>query len=260
MTDVPPPSVPTGPNYGPDFGAHAAPAPPSDPAYPGSIPQRAPLPDPTTQTSPPQTRAERAAGTGAGRLGPASARRNRIVGGALAGATLVAVTWFVANLGKDTPGPITLPSSTTATSPGSQRPTTAYTPTYSATYTDRAIMPTPTQVDPSTIPVVNITPGARVVRFEAYAAAESADISFGDDTRRSAQLTDTTLPWAAEIPVSTAMQSSWISLTVRAPYVSGSTRPDVVCRVLVDGVVVSVQQSQGYASCYISPKYDIRRT
>lgn len=256
MTDVPPPSTPTGPNYGPDFGVPTPNTAAPDPAYPGAVPQRA-EPGPGAASPPPIPQR-------------ASARRNRLIAAVIAVATIGLLAWFITSLKGDGPAPVTVDTPSTSSTPtprpsGSSNPsgpgtTPSYTPTY-RTYSDRPVMPTPTEASPTSIPFTDITPGAKTVRFEVFSTAVSGDISLSDDTHRAAQLADSTLPWAAEMPVTDIMGSGWVSLTARVPVSSGGAhRADVMCRVLVDGVLVVSQQSQGYAVCYLQPRYDIRRT
>lgn len=277
MTDVPPPSTPTGPNYGPDFGVPTPNTATPDPAYPGSVPQRAePSHTSGSHLGPSTSDIPEAAmdpQAGSGEAPPpapqrASAGRNRIVAAVIGVATIGLLAWFLNSLRGDGPVPITLDTPTASSTPTASRSgsstTTSSTPSYSPsyrTYSDRPVMPTPSQASPGSVPFVDITPGAKTVRFEVYSSAVSGDISLSDDTHRAAQLADSTLPWAAEMPVSDIMSSGWVSLTARVPVSSGgANRADVMCRVLVDGVLVVSQQSQGYAVCYLQPRYDIRRT
>lgn len=272
MTDIPPPPGPTGPNYGPQFGTQRPTEPPSHAGYPGQVPQPAAAgaPAPLDGPSGPQPPADLPS-----QPPPrASRRRTTALAAGVGALTLALIVWFVVSLAgngdptaaKDTTpttrsssgGPST--GSSGATTSPSASPSPRRTSTYSPTSgPDKPVMPVPSPASPSSLPMANVPPGAKTVRLEGYATEGKIDVSFGDDTHRSVQLPGENSPWAAELSVAQAMTSGYLSLSVRVPYSSG-TRADVMCRILVDGVVVTQQQSQGYANCYISPKYDIRRT
>lgn len=120
----------------------------------------------------------------------------------------------------------------------------------------------PTLLPAPSVPVTAITPGAKVIRFEARAAGgQPIEVSLSDAARQRFEYPAQTRPLAIEVPVpGRATSSDYYSLRVRVPYDSAGSRGDVTCRVLVDGVVVMSQQGQGYVTCYLSPYYDVRRT
>lgn len=153
-----------------------------------------------------------------------------------------------------------LPSRTATrvpTSPGAPGATTRVRPSVGGALTGRpSLLPAPS------VPVTAITPGAKVIRFEARAAGgQPFEVSLSDAARQRFEYPAQTKPLAIELPVpGRATSSDYYSLRVRVPYDSAGTRGDVTCRVLVDGVVVMSQQGQGYVTCYLSPYYDVRRT
>ncbi|MDN5775803.1 MAG: hypothetical protein L0H96_02720, partial [Humibacillus sp.] len=133
-----------------------------------------------------------------------------------------------------------------------------------ATSTSRPVLTAPPSLLPApTVSITAIPPGAKTIRFEAQAAGdEKVEVSLSDATHQRFDYPLQKAPLAFEVPVGpTPSSSDYFSLRVRTPYDSSATRrPDVACRILVDGVVVTSQQGQGYVTCYISPYYDVRRT
>lgn len=133
-----------------------------------------------------------------------------------------------------------------------------------ATATNRPVLTAPPSLLPApTVSITGIPPGAKTIRFEAQAAGdEKVEVSLSDDTHQRFDYPLQKAPLAFEVPVGATLTSSdYYSLRVRTPYNSNAARrPDVACRILVDGVVVTSQQGQGYVTCYISPYYDVRRT
>ena len=114
-------------------------------------------------------------------------------------------------------------------------------------------------------PSVAVTPvpqAARTIRFEANAAGGAVvEVSLSDATHLAHSWPAQRPPVAFEIPVpATVASSDYFSLRVRTPSGPSTDRPDVTCRILVDGVVITSQQGWGYATCYVSPYYDLRRT
>lgn len=130
--------------------------------------------------------------------------------------------------------------------------------------TNRPVLTAPPSLLPApTVSITAIPPGAKTIRFEAQAAGdERVEVSLSDATHQRFDYPLQKAPLAFEVPVGATLSSSdYFSLRVRTPYDSSATRrPDVACRILVDGVVVTSQQGQGYVTCYISPYYDVRRT
>ena len=132
------------------------------------------------------------------------------------------------------------------------------------TPTNRPVLTAPPSLLPA--PAVSITaipPGATTTRFEAQAAGDATvEVSLSDATHQRFDYSLQKAPLAFEVPVGSNLSSSdYLSLRVRTPYNSSAARrPDVACRILVDGVVVTSQQGQGYVTCHISPYYDVRRT
>lgn len=133
-----------------------------------------------------------------------------------------------------------------------------------ATPSNKPVLTAPPRLLPA--PMVSITaipPGAKTIRFEAQAAGgEKVEVSLADGSHQPFDYPPQKTPLAFEVPVGATLSSSdYYSLRVRTSYDSNATRrPDVACRILVDGVVVTSQQGQGYVTCYISPYYDVRRT
>ncbi|MEO6998266.1 MAG: hypothetical protein ABI112_09305 [Terracoccus sp.] len=144
-------------------------------------------------------------------------------------------------------------------------PTASILPTgRGATPTNRPVLTAPPSLLPApTVSITAIPPGAKTIRFEAQSVGdEQVEVSLSDDTHQRFDYPLQKAPLAFEVPVGATLSSSdYFSLRVRTPYDSRATRrPDVACRILVDGVVVTSQQGQGYVTCYISPYYDVRRT
>lgn len=114
-------------------------------------------------------------------------------------------------------------------------------------------------------PGLKITPipaDATTIRFEvATVGGLPMEVSFRDRTHDTVNYPARTSPFAIELPVAKASNDrEYYSVTARIPYDSRPDKgADVLCRVVVDGVVVSSQQRRDYASCYISPTYDIGR-
>jgi hypothetical protein len=127
----------------------------------------------------------------------------------------------------------------------------------------RVPMPSPPVLVPvPSVPVTPVPPGARTIRFEAQAQAGAVvEVSLSDASHLQHDYPPQHAPVAFEVAVtSTVSTGDYYSLRVRTPSGRPSPAPDVSCRILVDGVVVTSQQGQGYVTCYISPYYDIRRT
>jgi hypothetical protein len=120
----------------------------------------------------------------------------------------------------------------------------------------------PTLVPVPAVPVTPVPADARTIRFEAYAASGARiEVSLSDATHQRYDYPAQTAPLAFEVSVPPgATSNDYFSLRVRTSDPTGSgTRGAVSCRVLVDGIVVTAQQGQGYATCYISPYFDIQR-
>ncbi|OFE17491.1 hypothetical protein BA895_15970 [Humibacillus sp. DSM 29435] len=132
-----------------------------------------------------------------------------------------------------------------------------------ASPTNKPVLTAPPSLLPApTVSITAIPPGAKTIRFEAQAAGDAKiEVSLSDATHQRFDYPLQKAPLAFEVPVGSNLSNSdYFSLRVRSPYDSSATRPDVACRILVDGVVVTSQQGQGYVTCYISPYYDVRRT
>ena len=127
----------------------------------------------------------------------------------------------------------------------------------------RGVMTSPPTLIP--VPAVPVTPvpaDARTIRFEAYAEKGTRiEVSLSDATHQRYDFPAQAAPLGFEVPVKPGSTSNdYFSLRVRTSDPTGSgARGAVSCRVLVDGVVVTTQQGQGYATCYISPYFDIQR-
>ena len=162
------------------------------------------------------------------------------------------------------PRTVALPQSTptvvrpvpgTSPSPAAPRPTTVR-PT-------RSVMATPPPV--VKVPAMPVTPvptDARTIRFESYAAGGSRiEVSLSDARHQRYDYPVRTSPLAFETSIDKNVSSSdYYSLRVRLYDPTGfGDRGAVVCRIVVDGIVVTSQQGRGYANCYLSPYYDIQR-
>lgn len=116
-----------------------------------------------------------------------------------------------------------------------------------------------------TVPAVPVTPvpaNARTIRFETYAENNARiEVSLSDAAHRRTDFPAQAAPLAFEAPVDPAATSSdYYSLRVRISDPTGSAvRGAVTCRILVDGIVVTAQQGQGYATCSLSPYFDVQR-
>lgn len=128
----------------------------------------------------------------------------------------------------------------------------------------RGAMTAPPLVTVPTVPVTPVPTDAGTIRFEAQAEGGTrVEVSLSDATHQRHDFAEQPAPLAFDVPVPAAVTSKdYFSLRVRAAGAGGTTsadRPTVVCRVLVDGVLVTSQQGRGYATCYLSPYYDLRR-
>ncbi|WP_256795366.1 hypothetical protein [Terrabacter sp. Ter38] len=120
----------------------------------------------------------------------------------------------------------------------------------------------PTLLPVPAVPVTPVPSDARTIRFEAYAETGARiEVSLSDATHQRYDYPAQIAPLAFEVPVRPgATSNDYFSLRVRTSDPTGSgVRGAVSCRVLVDGIVVTAQQGQGYATCYISPYFDIQR-
>ncbi|GAA5032897.1 hypothetical protein GCM10023258_32310 [Terrabacter aeriphilus] len=142
------------------------------------------------------------------------------------------------------------------------RPTAPTAPT--GAVPTRGAMTAPPLVKVPTVPVTPVPTDARTIRFEAQAEGGTrVEVALSDATHQRHDFAAQPAPLAFDVPVPAAVTSKdYFSLRVRAAGAAGTTsadRPTVVCRVLVDGVLVTSQQGRGYATCYLSPYYDLRR-
>ena len=213
----------------------------------------------------------------------------QVVGG-LALVFVPLIVWFTSSLTDPDPTPVTAPTvtapststTTTATPTASSTPPTPPTdsgdtttvvprdfptlptsPNRPSSTTKPALTAPPSLLPAPTVSITALPPGAKTIRFEAQAAGgEKVEVSLSDATHQRFDYPLQKAPLAFEVPVGSRLSSNdYFSLRVRTPYDSSATRrPDVACRILVDGVVVTSQQGQGYVTCYISPYYDVRRT
>lgn len=147
--------------------------------------------------------------------------------------------------------------------PGASPTRSAPGATAKATTPTRGVMTSPPTLIP--VPAVPVTPvpaDARTIRFEAYAEKGARiEVSLSDATHQRYDYPAQTAPLAFEVPVRPgATSNDYFSLRVRTSDPTGSgVRGAVSCRALVDGIVVTAQQGQGYATCYVSPYFDIQR-
>lgn len=182
------------------------------------------------------------------------------------------VAWIALSMnGDDEPDPISRPSTTPTFTVSRPTLSTASisrrTTTYSPTTRTRTTTPPKTSMNPpatakvSDIPVTPVPKQGTVIRFEAYAEkGTKIEVSFSSATAARLEYPAQEGPMAFEIPIGPNLDDKeYYSFRVRSDYSSAGTRPDVVCRVLVDGVVIVTEQGQGYATCYISPRYDAQR-
>ena len=120
----------------------------------------------------------------------------------------------------------------------------------------------PTLVTVPGIPVTPVPTNARRIRFETYAEnGARIEVSLANARHQRVDFPVQAAPLAFETPVDPGASSSdYYSLRVRISDPTGSgVRGAVSCRVLVDGIVIRTEQGQGYATCSISPYFDIRR-
>lgn len=120
----------------------------------------------------------------------------------------------------------------------------------------------PTLVPVPAVPVTPVPTNARTIRFETYAEnGARIEVSLADAKHQRIDFPVQPAPLAFQTPVDPgATSSDYFSLRVRISDPTGSgVRGAVSCRILVDGVVVRSEQGQGYATCSISPYFDIRR-
>jgi hypothetical protein len=116
-----------------------------------------------------------------------------------------------------------------------------------------------------TVPAITVTPvpaNARTIRFEAYAEKGARiEVSLSDAAHDRYDYPAQAAPLAFEAPVHPgATNNDYCSLRVRTSDPTGSgVTGAVMCRIVVDGVAVTAQQGQDYATCSISPYFDIRR-
>ena len=127
----------------------------------------------------------------------------------------------------------------------------------------RSVVTSPPKV--VTVPAIPVTPvpaNARTIRFETYAEnGARIEVSLSDATHQRIDFPVQAAPLAFEAPVDPgATSNDYYSLRVRISDPTGSgVRGAVSCRILVDGIVVTTQQGQRYATCSISPYFDIKR-
>ncbi len=155
-----------------------------------------------------------------------------------------------------------VPSSSTAVRGANPSPSAPGASTRPTTPTRSVLTSPPTLVPVPALPVTPVPASARTIRFEAYAEnGGRIDVSLSDARHQRYDYPAQASPLAFEVPVDPAATSNdYYSLRVRTDDPTGSgVRGAVACRVLVDGIVVITQQGQGYATCYISPYFDIRR-
>jgi hypothetical protein len=110
--------------------------------------------------------------------------------------------------------------------------------------------------------VTPVPANARTIRFEAYAEKGGRiEVTLSDATHQRLDYPAQAAPLGLEVQVQPgATSNDYFSLRVRSSDPTGSgVRGAVSCRVLVDGIVVVAQQGRGYATCYISPYFDIQR-
>ena len=278
--------------YGPDFGMRHDSMPSWVPEKSGSLADGVETSAPGAVEGPPATGMTTRVSAGASPSGvgaldgsqPSQRRGTRRVQpwqvvAVVAGSLLPLVLWVVSNVGAppdplgagpaDRAGPLVVPPRTTTSVPVSTPPATSVTaaapvsPQPGRSQPSRLPMPSPPALLPgSSMAVTPVPATATVIRFEAYAEGDAViDVSLSDATHQRQVYPRQHPPVALEVPVPTAAASSdYFSLRARIPASSGAALADVSCRILVDGIVVTSQQGQGYATCYISPYYDIRRT
>lgn len=195
------------------------------------------------------------------------------------------LVWLAVSLGKGTkaPDPVSLPATTAPSSPATPfappvftpppRVTPSLAPTYrpsatvrtGPTATRRGSKPTnpspPAALPAPGLKITAIPTDAKTIRFELVAEKGlPLEVSFRDRTYDTVNYPARKGALAIEVPVGDLTKNRDVSYSVsaRIPYDSRSDRgANVLCRVLVDGVLVSSQQRQGYSSCYLSPAYDI---
>lgn len=90
------------------------------------------------------------------------------------------------------------------------------------------------------------------IRVEVYSTAPTADISFrvrsSGDSSSPTDLDDHALPWAAELDAPS--DADYVGVTGFA--YDRDTEHQVLCRIIVGGVVVESEQKATYASCTFS--------
>ena len=162
------------------------------------------------------------------------------------------------------PRTVPLPQSTpTAVSPVPGAAPSLQVPRPTTARPTRSVMATPPPVvKVPAIPVTPVPTDARTIRFESYAAGGARiEVSLSDARHQRYDYPVRTSPLGFETSIDKKVSSSdYYSLRVRLYDPTGSgDRGAVVCRILVDGILVTSQQGRGYANCYISPYYDIQR-
>lgn len=129
--------------------------------------------------------------------------------------------------------------------------------------TTRPVMTAPPPVVPvPDVPVTPVPTDATTVRFEAYAEKGARiEVSLSDARHQRYEYPVQASPLAFETTIDRNVSSNdYLSLRVRVHDPTGSgARGSVSCRVVVDGVVIMIQQGRTYATCHLSPYYDIRR-
>lgn len=283
------------PGFGPEFGleppAHLDVAGP-----PGSewIPDQVQVPAPATGSSTAHPPAADSSSDGpdgesppdgaAGGRGPepraVAGRRLRgwVVAVVLAVVFVPLFVWFATSLADDAPDtdlpapqsasrsvtaaatPVT-PSATRVPSSPPRRPSGAGTAARPGGGGAITAPPQLTAVPPDRL--VPVKPGAKVMRFEAHGPkGQLLEVALTDAQHQRFEYPVQQGPLGFELPVrATSSSSDYFSIRVRAPASSDKdTRVDVMCRIYVDDVLVTSQQGQGFATCYISPYYDVRRT
>jgi len=123
------------------------------------------------------------------------------------------------------------------------------------TVTPRLVPTSPTAVTP-------VPTGARSVRVEAWGEpGATIEVGVTDSRLTRYVLPSRRGPLAFDVALpASVLPADYVIVRVRALSVAGGTsRGEVACRVLVGGVLLRVQQSRGYATCQLSPYYDVRR-
>lgn len=164
---------------------------------------------------------------------------------------LLAVLGVRALTSGDTPSPITAPTARSTTTGATPPVPSTTAPPATPTTPDASAGPTPsadsgTPAAPSGVTAVPL-PQATIVRFEVFSAGTApVSVTYGSDNVSPTRLDGRRLPFAVQAPLTPANDYLHLSAS------DLDTQALLMCRLFVDGVLVSLDVGKGYATCSTS--------